>query len=1443
MEICTRALFLKLLYDQPMNATISIGLDVGSTTIKAVAIDTFGEIIHKDYRRHYADISGSLKNVLGELHDQFVGSYIKLSITGSAGMGIAERSGISFVQEMVASSGLIMQKFPQVKTFVDIGGEDSKMVFFEKGKSPDMRMNGNCAGGTGAFLDQIASILGIEVDEISGLAEKSTIIYPVASRCGVFAKTDVQNLLSRNVSKNDIAASVLHALCVQLLASLARGYMPGPPIFICGGPFTYIPRLRQAFSKAIGVSQGDLILSEHSAVIPAWGAALHASEIASSHKIQDFIHLLENINTSSGSEKHSRLQPLFEDHMQALELIESNNKVRLPKTKIEDIKSDSCFLGIDSGSTTTKIIALDQQGSIFFRFYEKNQGDALLTTAKGLQELNRMALQANKSLKVRAGCVTGYGEDLIRNAYNLDYGLVETVAHFTAAAHINPNVSFILDIGGQDMKAVFIKDKVIVRMEINEACSSGCGSFLETFAQGLNHTVDDFARIACFSRNPCNLGTRCTVFMNSKVKQALREGAEIADISAGLGFSIIKNCLNKVLKLKDFSPLGDHIMVQGGTFRNPSIIRALELESGKKIMVTDHPELMGAYGAALYALDRSSQTMGDISVFLSDLIKSVSCPSKTSICKHCANHCAVTRFKFDNGKTYFSGNKCEKIFCNRGESLVSGRNIYLEKYDLLFTRNTDPNPGSIVIGVPRALGLYENYPFWHTLLTHCGLNVVLSDDSTMQLYEKGANTVMSDNICFPAKLTHGHVLNLIEKNVDRIFMPFVVHEKKDDKNSLNSYNCPIVTGYPEVIKSAINPQGKHQIPIDAPSITFKDKYLLKKACWNYLSSLSGNAVLKKPVFEKAFKNALEQQNNFEDTMSQTAEEIVDKAMITGRTLILLAGRPYHSDPLIQHKIADMVAGFGADVISEDIVRHLDSPTNFTHNVMQWELSNRIIKAAEWVANAPGNVHFMQFTSFGCGPDAFIMDEVTGILDRKNKNPTFLKIDDINNIGSMRLRVRSLIESLKLNNSNREVHEKEFRKTKPFQKPDRERKLLMPWFGDFYSPFFPALLSLMGYDAENLPPSDQESVEHGLIHTNNEVCYPATLVIGDFMKALLSGRYDRNKIVLGISQTGGQCRATNYIALLKKAMVSAGFDDVPVIAIAIGGGRYNEQPGFEFRWAKIFNTLVAALSYADCLSGMYFASAPRELHSGTAERIKNKYLQLGIQAIMAKMPRQLLKLAASAAAEFVDAIEQVTIPRIGIGGEIFVKYHSFSNKNILNWLVSRGIEPVMPPFTEFFLEGFASSEARIADHLETRKQPKFIKDIFEKKIFKIIREMEEQIAAFPYYRPIGNPHHEAKAASEIINLNAQFGEGWLVPASFARFAQEGINNVVSLQPFGCIANHIVSKGIEKRTKDLYPQLNLLFLDMDSGMSEANIFNRLHFMACNAERDVYGQPALT
>ena len=1403
------------------------GIDIGSTTIKIVIADENGKCLFSGYERHHADIPRALKSMLNAAILKLGDIIIQPAVTGSAGMGISEKYGITFIQEVIASANLIGKVYPDIKTLIDIGGEDTKMVFFKKGSVPDIRMNGSCAGGTGAFIDQMATLLAIEVSQMSVLAEKSTNIYPIASRCGVFSKTDIQNLIARNVSIHDIAASVFHAVAMQTITTLARGNDPTPMIFFCGGPLAFIPALRTAFIKALNLKEEDYILPENAALIPAIGCTISDGMKLENTSISDLLKKLDATPKKANNMRH-RLKPLFKDEAEIENWISHKQQHFIDSIDIKKYDGNTCFIGIDSGSTTTKIVAIDPLERVIFRFYSRNKGNPLKTVALGLSEFLDLAREAGKSIIVTGSSVTGYGEDLIKAAFNLNYGLVETIAHYSAAHKFNPAVSFILDIGGQDMKAIFVENGAINRLEINEACSSGCGSFIEGFASSLTYTAANFAALACKAQNPCDLGTRCTVFMNSKVKQFLREGATIGDISAGLAYSVVKNCLYKVLKLKDSSELGDNIVVQGGTMRNHAVVRALELLTGKNVMFTDMPELMGAYGAALYACRlQNSGEHNYAPVTLDKLSDLQQHKIEQTYCEGCENNCIVNKFSFENDNTYFSGNKCEKIYTNKGEDFLKGKNHYQYKYSqLLLKSKTVQKENLPVIGIPRVLNMFENLPFWNTFFGECGFKVELSARSTFKIYERGLNSVMSDNICFPAKLVHGHILDLVNRKVDRIFMPYVIFEVKEDKNVSNSYNCPIVSGYSDVIKSAIQPFEKYNIPVDAPSIAFNDKKLLLNSCTEYLAQFG----IKKKTVIAALEKAQIAQDQYFANIAENSQKIFDLAFNQNKMIIMLVGRPYHTDPLIQHKISEMIAAFGIDVISEDLVRPMGNQTfDKVNAVMQWAYTNRIIKAANWVAESKANVHFVQMTSFGCGPDAFIIDEINDILKHAGKNLSLLKIDDVNNIGSLRLRIRSLIESLKFSQAKKELKVVERKQTPPFLKEDKNRTILAPFFSEYYSPFVPVLFGLAGYKFETLPPPDEASSDFGLKFSNNEVCFPATLIIGDVIKALNSGKYKSSEVAVAISQTGGQCRATNYLSLIKKAMISAGYDDVPVISLASGDSIMNPQPGFEIKWRKAMFIAAMSMLYADCIAKMYYSSVVREKSKGAAAILRDKFISEALPLAANKDTKGMLKLLEKAVNEFNEiCLDKQNIARIGIVGEIYVKYNAFGNKNVVKWLVSQGVEVVVPSLTNFFLQYFANYKINIKQHIEQPATSKWLVDLVFLLVNNYVKKIEKVASKYNYYRPFSNIYTDAEKASKVVNLAAQFGEGWLIPAEIANFAEEGIDNAISLQPFGCIANHVVSKGVEKRLKTLFPKMNMLFLDFDSGTSDVNILNRLHFM---------------
>lgn len=1391
---------------------VRIGIDIGSTTVKLVAIGTADEMLYSKYVRHNAKAKDVVCNILREMKVLLGDMEARVKITGSVGMGISEQTGIPFVQEVVAASKAVQAKYPQVCSMIDIGGEDAKVVFFKNSEAKDLRMNSNCAGGTGAFIDQMAVILGVDVKEMDGLAMNAGHTYPIASRCGVFCKTDIQNLIAKNACKGDIAASIFHAVAVQTVVTLAHGYDIEVPVLFCGGPLTFIPALRKAFTEYLHLKEADIILPENGTLLPALGTALSNTETDCAYTLSDMINKLEN-SAKKPRGNTSGLRPIFSTPAEYGTWKERMGTNRIPTANLHKGKQE-VYLGIDSGSTTTKIVLTDTEGRLLFTHYDVNGGNPVQAVEKGLLKLKESCTVHGTELDIRGSCSTGYGEDLIKAAFQLDAGIVETIAHYMAATHIDPHVSFILDIGGQDMKAMFVNQGVIDRMEINEACSSGCGSFIETFAKTLGYAVQDFAQAACRSTTPCDLGTRCTVFMNSKVKQVLREGATVDDIAAGLAYSVVKNCLYKVLKLKDVAVLGKHIVVQGGTMRNDAIVRALELLTDAEVSRCDVPELMGAYGCALYAREHSR-----ISKSLNDIMKKAQYITQLLHCKGCDNQCLVSRYRFAGGQNYYSGNRCERVFTN-GRCERRGTNAYEFKNKLLFDRAAKKvHSPRLTLGIPRCLNMYENFPFWHTLLTECGIRVVLSDVSNFTYYEQCARMVMSDNICFPAKLVHSHIQNLMDKQVDRIFMPFVIFEHCEAKEQ-NSYNCPIVTGYSEVIKSV---QGG-SAPIDSPAISFKDRTLLYRQCRTYLESLG----VTEGIISKAFTKAEIEHENYIHALADYNRNTLDEARSNGHFTLLLAGRPYHTDPLIQHKISDMIADMGINVITDDTVREKKIGIKDVHFLAQWTYPNRILKAAQWCVVQDNNVQFVQLTSFGCGPDAFMMDEVRDLLMRNGMAYTLLKLDDINNIGSMKLRVRSLVESLKLVREHKEVERK--KATEPFRTTPvcedlRKKKILVPYFTPFISPLIPAIMRVAGYDVDTLPLSDTESCDWGLKYANNEVCYPATLIVGDIIKAFRSGGYDSDKTVVAMTQTGGQCRASNYIALIKKALVDAGYPNTPVVSLTFGAGIKNEGPGFRINWVKILPIALRALLYSDCISKFYYAAVPREKEPGQAVRLKDMFLRTAKHLIQGGKSRELYAYLQLAARQFNEICRNINCPKVGVVGEIFLKFNPFAHKDVTTWLTEQGIEVVPSVLTDFFLQSFVNKKVRTESAIVRSLIPPSVYKLGYSIICKQIEKVNHIAGDFRYFVPFKDIFAEAQEARKVISLNAQFGEGWLLPAEILSYAAQGVNNVVSLQPFGCIANHIVSKGIEKRIKTMLPDMNLLSLDFDSGVSDVNITNRL------------------
>jgi len=1429
-----------------MKNSFPTGIDIGSTTAKMVIFDGGNNMVFSRYRCHHAMIHDTLHMMFEEAQQLLGHAALDMAFTGSVGMGIAEADGFPFIQEVVSSAKYVRHEYPDVRTVIEIGGEDSKVILFDDEFYPDIRMNGSCAGGTGAFIEQMAVLLDVPLADLDKLAGESKNIYTVASRCGVFAKTDVQALLSSQVSKADVVASVFHAVALQTIAALTRGSRIEKKVLFAGGPMTFFPNLRKAFVNILSLEPSRDIVSCHAPeLIPAMGAALFHDDVYTVNLASCTDHFKKT--SSIGVRRSNSLPPLFRDDAERRHWQEKYKQYTVERVSPRDLSGKSCFLGIDSGSTTTKMALIDDRKRISLSYYTSNDGDSLQAVRKGLnffytECLSACGAQAGKGAdvmpKIARAAVTGYGEGLIKAAFGIDDGVVETIAHYRAARHFNEKVSFILDIGGQDMKAIFVRDGFVSDIQLNEACSSGCGSFIETLARSLGYSVDEFSVLACQADAPYDLGTRCTVFMNSKIKQALREGVAVRDIAAGIAYSVIKNALYKVLKLSDTKVLGDVIVAQGGTFKNHAVLRCLELLLGKEAIRADVSELMGAYGAALTAYSNYMENQAQESKF-----KGLRADNEVKIsrrrfldCKGCENRCCVTELKFGNGRHYFYGNRCERYFSNGEASEKAGENLIKLKEKRLFDRPMAPEGTPILtFGIPRALNIYENFPFWRAFLVSCGFKVAASDPSSMKLFEKGMATIMSENICLPAKLAHGHILNLVEKGVDRIFYPVVVYEQKEHAHVQNSYNCPIITGYPDVLESAVDPEDAYGIPIDKPVIDFRNTALLRKQLYHFVKPYG---VGMKSV-DRALCLAINAQKEFKKSVRDEAERIIKEAQGKDSIVFVLAGRPYHVDPFINHGIPELLAQLGVDVISEDAIPFDGQMPSADYNILsQWAYVNRILEAAEYVSRNP-RMEMVQMTSFGCGLDAISADEVRDILSRAGKIYAQIKMDEITALGATKIRLRTMLETIKEKSLFDCHHENQpdKRLSSPSGK-DGQQTIIVPCVSSLYSPLISFSFSALGYKVESLAPQDRSSVDVGLKYVNNDMCYPAVIVIGDIIKAFQSGKYDPQNTAVMLTQTFGQCRASNYLPLTKKALVRAGFGDVPVLSISADDTEV--AANFNIDRRELVKRLALGVVFGEALARMYYATAAYEVNPGDALQIQKRYMTDMEPLFVEGKFKCFIEMLKCAVRDFNRVkTHNKMAPVIGVVGEIFVKYNSFANSHIVEWLMQQGVEVVIPPLPAFFTQRFANEEFNQRVYLKRSLKDMISNRISERYANYYLLQVEKVMGDFNYYRKNRGIKTLALSASRATSLANQAGEGWLLTGEMIAMLESGISNIICLQPFGCLANHITGKGMEKRVKKLYPEANILFLDMDAGASEVNHLNRLHFMLMMVREKMAGE----
>ncbi|MGV8981364.1 acyl-CoA dehydratase activase-related protein [Clostridium sp.] len=1406
-----------------MKKILHVGLDVGSTTVKIVVLNQQEKIIYSKYQRHFSDIKSTIAELLSEAYSNFKECNITIMVTGSGGLALSKWLNIEFIQEVVASTYAIENIIPRTNVAIELGGEDAKLIYFDGGI--DQRMNGTCAGGTGAFIDQMASLLQTDATGLNELAKAYKTIYPIAARCGVFAKTDIQPLLNEGAAKEDIAVSVFQAVVNQTISGLACGKPIKGNVAFLGGPLFFLSELRQRFIVTLKLTEDEIIFPENSQLFVALGAAM-ASKDKHIISFEELNKQLPKLKQASNHEVQ-RIRPLFldEEELQAFNKRQSQYKVARRELKNYE---GNCFLGIDAGSTTTKATLIGEDGALLYSYYGSNEGNPLTMVRKILKNIYTI-LPAGAIIKNSA--VTGYGEGLIMAALKVDIGEIETIAHYKAAEFFLPGADFILDIGGQDMKCLKIKDGVIDSIMLNEACSSGCGSFIETFAHSLNMKIEDFASVALSSKSPVDLGSRCTVFMNSRVKQVQKEGASVGDISAGLSYSVIKNALLKVIKIRDPKDMGKKIIVQGGTFYNDAVLRAFELISGREAVRPDIAGLMGAFGAALIAKERNEES--NISTLLTlEQLDSFVVETSMGRCKQCANQCVLTINKFDNEREFISGNRCEKALglSHKKEEIP---NLYDYKYKRIFNyiplKKEDAIRG--VIGIPRVLNIYENYPFWFTFFTTLGFRVELSQRSSKLVYEMGIDTIPSESACYPAKIAHGHIMSLINKGIDTIFYPCIPYEKKEQPGADDHYNCPIVTSYPEVIKNNMDILKERNIVFLSPFISLDNN---KKLILRLADEFASFGINKSEI-TSAVKKAWEETDKVKLDIQNKGEEVIEYIRRTGKKGIVLAGRPYHIDPEINHGIASVITDYDMPVLTEDSVAHLGVVERPLRVVDQWVYHSRLYAAASFVAKEP-NIELIQLNSFGCGLDAVTSDQVQEILSNNGKIYTTLKIDEGNNLGAAKIRIRSLKAALNerdkngtLPKKNEEVHSR-LMFTKEMRK---KHTILSPQMSPIHFQFIQEAFNSSGYNLEILPSVDTQAVEEGLKYVNNDACYPTIIVVGQIIAALKSGKYDIENTSVIISQTGGGCRATNYIGFLRKALKEAGFPNVPVVSLNAAGLESN--PGFKFSHSLVKKSLMS-LVYGDLLMRVLYKVRPYERILGSANLLYEKWVKICKESVI-KGKTQEFKYNISAIVADFDNLElkNVSKPQIGLVGEILVKFHPTANNNIINVIESEGGEAVMPDLIDFFL--YCAFDANFKyEYLGKSKKDQILNNLAIHYIESFRKHMKSVLRNSKRFHAPKTIQELATGASPILSLGNQTGEGWFLTGEMVELIESGTKNIVCMQPFACLPNHVTGKGMIKELKRRYPGANITAIDYDPGASEVNQINRIKLMMAVALKNL-------
>lgn len=1597
---------------------LRVGLDIGSTTVKAVVLDqtdALDGVLFSDYRRHHANVRATVAGLLEDIHKELVArdrgdEPIRLAITGSGGLALADNLHVPFVQEVIAETRAIDQEYPQADVIIELGGEDAKITYLKP--TPEQRMNGSCAGGTGAFIDQMATLLDTDAAGLNDMAKSYETLYPIASRCGVFAKTDLQPLINDGAAKPDLAASIFTAVATQTIAGLASGRPIHGTVIFLGGPLFFMSELREAFHRALEGKVDEFIVPTDAHLYVAFGSALLAGE---PDQLEDGVHfeartcedILENLEDLKNLPANTpTMPPLFPTEAEREAFNERHHREHVHIGTLEGAIGPH-FLGIDAGSTTIKATLVNDDREIVWSSYATNEGSPLTAAVNIVKKIQN---ELSQDAWIARSCATGYGEGLITTGLHLDEGVVETMAHYRGAEMASPGVTAVIDIGGQDMKYLAISDGVIDSIAVNEACSSGCGSFLQTFAQSMGLTIQEFTQAALNSTHPVDLGSRCTVFMNSSVKQAQKEGASMEDIAAGLCYSVVRNALYKVIKLRDSGELGDTVVVQGGTFLNDAVLRAFELLTEREVTRPNIAGLMGAYGAALTArmhysdvsdgldgepddaantgikqivIDGVTHTASNI--ISGEDLDHLSMTSERDVCKLCQNHCKLTITTFQDGSRYVTGNRCERGGDSKKQR--SDRpNLYDYKYKRCFAyrRLTDKKATRGEIGIPRVLNMYENYPFWFTLLTSLGFKVMISGRSSHELFETGIESIASENICYPAKLVHGHVKWLLNKGIKTIFYPCVSYEENLVPDTDNHYNCPVVANYPVVIGANMPELREEGVRYMRPYFNMANHELMidrivEEFAW---------ADVTREEAETAVKAAYAENEVFKHDVQMEGLKALAYMKEHNCRGIVLAGRPYHIDPEVNHGIPETICALGMVVLSEDSICELQPGQKLTLSEFlaegeedprkknangfrhvgdrkvtkmplrvtnQWAYHSRLYAAANFVASYPG-LELVQLNSFGCGLDAITTDQVSEILADKADVYTMLKIDEVSNLGAAKIRLRSLkaaVEERERNHKRavaasmptkqdqpgnadavadakakldevkaqlkaaeaelkaaetaaiKQAGQGGFRKTGsaaptpgrqimldtvmkanpklteavkaasrraaengigesregkktahnsatmskyanriPFGKDMKDYTIVAPQMSPIHFSLVESVIRSGGYKFDILKHASRDDVEIDLKYVNNDACYPAIMVIGQLVNAILEGKYDPDTTALAITQTGGMCRATNYFGLIRKALVDAGYPQIPVIAISTQG--IEDNPGFKAT-PSLLHRAVKALVIGDLLMKCLYRVRPYEVTAGSADKLYETWDVIVRETLehhgFSKTARKFIGKGYLPYQELVKEIvrsfdklplkDEPRKVRVGVVGEILVKYQPDANNHVVDVIESQDCEAVVPGIMEFM-----TTRPYIADwneHYLGMGGSKLGYALMRKGLDLYLNPVRKAIglANGKFSQDLPMPEL-VKKAGEVTSVGVQAGEGWLLTAEILELIESGCPNVICAQPFACLPNHVTGRGMFGKIRRLHPEANIVSIDYDPGASEANQLNRIKLMISAAKK---------